>query len=101
MAKKALKVPQADYAAKYGFHDSEKPLFQARPGLSPQVVEEISWLKEEPTWMRDFRLRALEIFWKKPMPTWGGDLSGINFDEIYYYVRPTDRQVRSWDDVPQ
>ncbi len=51
--------------------------------------------------MRDLRLRALQVFWKKPMPTWGGDLSGINFDEIYYYVKPTDRQARNWDDVPQ
>jgi len=101
MAKKAVEVPQADYAQKYGFRDTEKPLFRARLGLSPEVVQEISWIKGEPAWMRDFRLRALETFWKKPMPTWGGDLSGINFDEIYYYVRPTDHQVRSWDDVPQ
>jgi len=101
MAKKALEAPQADYAQKYGFRDSEKPLFRGRPGLSPEVVKEISGMKEEPAWMRDLRLRALEVFWKKPMPTWGGDLSGINFDEIYYYVKPTDRQARNWDDVPQ
>jgi Fe-S cluster assembly protein SufB len=101
MAKKALEAPQADYAQKYGFRDSEKPLFRGRPGLSPEVVKEISGMKEEPAWMRDLRLRALEVFQKKPMPTWGGDLSGINFDEIYYYVKPTDRQARNWDDVPQ
>ena len=101
MAKKAVEAPQTDYAQKYGFRDSEKPLFQARLGLSPEVVEEISWMKQEPAWMRDLRLRALEVFRKKPMPTWGGDLSGINFDEIYYYVKPTDRQARSWDNVPQ
>jgi len=101
MAKKALEAPQADYAQKYGFRDSEKPLFRGRPGLSPEVVKEISGMKEEPAWMRDLRLRALEVFRKKPMPTWGGDLSGINFDEIYYYVKPTDRQARNWDDVPQ
>ncbi len=101
MAKKAVEAPQADYAQKYGFRDSEKPLFRGRPGLSPEVVKEISGMKEEPAWMRDLRLRALEVFRKKPMPTWGGDLSGINFDEIYYYVKPTDRQARNWDDVPQ
>jgi Fe-S cluster assembly protein SufB len=101
MAKKPVEAPQADYAQRYGFRDAEKPLFRAQPGLSAEVVQEISWLKGEPAWMRDLRLRALEVFWKKPMPTWGGDLSGINFDEIYYYVKPTDHQVRSWDDVPQ
>ena len=101
MAKKPVEAPQADYAQRYGFRDAEKPLFQARLGLSPEVVEEISWLKGEPAWMRDLRLRALEVFRKKPMPTWGGDLSGINFDDIYYYVKPADHQVRNWDDVPQ
>ncbi len=101
MAKKPVEAPQADYAQRYGFRDAEKPLFQARLGLSSEVVEEISWLKGEPAWMRDLRLRALEVFRKKPMPTWGGDLSGINFDDIYYYVKPADHQVRNWDDVPQ
>ncbi|MGD0205801.1 MAG: Fe-S cluster assembly protein SufB [Dehalococcoidia bacterium] len=101
MAKKPVEAPQTDYAQRYGFRDAEKPLFRAQPGLSAEVVQEISWLKGEPAWMRDLRLRALEVFRKKPMPTWGGDLSGINFDEIYYYVKPTDHQVRSWDDVPQ
>jgi len=101
MPKKPVEAPQADYAQRYGFRDAEKPLFQARLGLSSEVVEEISWLKGEPAWMRDLRLRALEVFRKKPMPTWGGDLSGINFDDIYYYVKPADHQVRNWDDVPQ
>ncbi|MDP2948130.1 MAG: Fe-S cluster assembly protein SufB [Chloroflexota bacterium] len=101
MAKKVLDIPQTDYATKFGFHDTEKPLFRARPGLSEEVVNEISWLKGEPAWMRDFRLRALDIFRQKPMPTWGGDLSEIDFDQIYYYVKPTDAQVRNWDDVPE
>jgi len=69
---------------KYGFHMPENHVFRAKRGLSRDVVAEISEMKGEPTWMRDFRLRALEIFLRKPMPTWGGDLSGINFDEIYY-----------------
>ncbi len=98
--KKTVEIPESDYARKYGFHDAEEALFRARPGLSREVVEEISGMKGEPDWMRQFRLRALEVFQKKPMPTWGGDLSGINFDDIYYYVKPTDKNVRSWDDVP-
>jgi Fe-S cluster assembly protein SufB len=90
-----------DYHEKYGFHDPENYVFKAKKGLSREVVEEISWLKGEPDWMRQFRLKALEYFLKRPMPTWGGDLSGINFDEIYYYVRPTEKKGRSWDEVPE
>jgi len=85
---------------KYGFHDPEKYVFKARKGLSPEVVEEISWLKNEPDWMRRFRLRALEIFLKKPLPTWGGYLGDLNFDDIYYYIKPTEKQGRSWEEVP-
>jgi Fe-S cluster assembly protein SufB len=85
---------------KYGFHMPENHVFRAKRGLSRDVVAEISEMKGEPTWMRDFRLRALEIFLRKPMPTWGGDLSGINFDEIYYYIKPTQGQGKTWDDVP-
>jgi Fe-S cluster assembly protein SufB len=86
---------------KWGFHDPENYVFKARKGLDREVVEEISWLKGEKDWLRQFRLKALEVFLKKPMPTWGADLSEINFDDIYYYVRPTDRQGRSWDEVPE
>jgi len=93
--------PQIDLGPyKYGFHDPERYIFKAPKGLSRELVEEISSIKGEPEWMRRFRLRALEIFLKKPMPTWGADLSGLNFDEIHYYVRPTDRKGRSWDEVP-
>ena len=99
--KKAVEIPQSDYGSKYGFHDTEEAVFRARPGLSRKVVEEISWMKGEPDWMRQFRLQALEVFERKPMPGWGGDLSDINFDDIYYYDKPTDKNVRSWDDVPQ
>jgi Fe-S cluster assembly scaffold protein SufB len=91
-----------DYDEKYGFHVSEASYaFKGQKGLSRDVVAAISEMKGEPQWMRDFRLRSLEIFYRKPMPTWGGDLSGINFDDIYYYVRATDRQQRSWDEVPE
>ena len=93
--------PQIDLGPyKYGFHDPERYIFKAPKGLTRELVEEISSIKGEPEWMRRFRLRALEIFLKKPMPTWGADLSGLNFDEIHYYVRPTDRKGRSWDEVP-
>jgi Fe-S cluster assembly protein SufB len=86
---------------KYGFAMPERYVYKARKGLSREIVEEISWLKGEPDWMREFRLRALEIFLAKPMPTWGADLSGINFDDIYYYIKPTDKKSRSWDEVPE
>ncbi len=86
---------------KYGFHDPETAVFKPRKGLSKEVVMQISEHKQEPEWMREFRLRALEIFMKKPMPNWGPDLSALDFDDIYYYVKPADKQVRSWDDVPE
>ncbi|MGE5591351.1 MAG: Fe-S cluster assembly protein SufB [Bacillota bacterium] len=84
----------------YGFHDPENYVFKSGKGLSRAVVEEISRMKGEPDWMLEFRLRSLEIFQKKPMPKWGADLSGIDFDNIHYYVRPMDKQGRSWDEVP-
>ncbi len=89
-----------DDTYKYGFHVPERYRFKSRPGLSPQIVAEISEMKGEPEWMREFRRRSLEIFLKKPMPTWGVNLSEIDFESIYYYIRPTDRAERSWDDVP-
>ncbi|MCE7947827.1 MAG: Fe-S cluster assembly protein SufB [Chloroflexi bacterium CFX4] len=91
-----------DYDQKYGFHVPDTGYaFKSQKGLSRDVVVAISEMKGEPQWMRDFRLRSLDIFYRKPMPTWGGDLSGIDFDDIYYYVRATDRQQRSWDEVPE
>ena len=92
--------PQGLDNYKYGFHVPENYVFKAKRGLSRDVVAEISEMKGEPQWMRDFRLRALEMFLRKPMPTWGGDLSGINFDEIYYYIKPTQTQGKTWDEVP-
>lgn len=90
-----------DYTQKYGFHDDIQPVFQTERGLTRRVVEEISHQKNEPKWMREFRLQAYEIFMSKPMPTWGPDLSRLDFDEIVYYIKPTDRQGRSWDEVPE
>jgi Fe-S cluster assembly protein SufB len=86
---------------KYDFVTDDKPIFRSKKGLSEEVVRQISAHKEEPEWMLEFRLKALEIYESKPMPTWGGDLTQLNLDEIYFYVRPQDRMERSWDDVPQ
>jgi len=75
-------------------------VFKSRRGLDREIVTQISQLKGEPQWMTDFRLRALEIFQKKPMPQWGGDLNQIDFDNIFYYLKPSDDSVKSWDEVP-
>src|SRR2546421_3721847 len=88
-----------DYA-KYDFKDPEKYVFKSEKGLSRQTVEQISEMKKEPEWMLKFRLRAYEHFVKRPMPMWGGDLAHIDFNDIYYYLRPTDKVEKSWDDVP-
>ncbi len=86
----------------YGFHDSEENYtFKSEKGLTRKLVEEISYMKNEPEWMLKFRLRSLEIFEKKAMPNWGGELRGLDFDNIHYYVRPTEKNARSWDDVPE
>ncbi len=85
---------------KYGFHDPENYVFKAQKGLSREVVEQISAMKGEPQWMLDFRLKAYEHFRSRPMPAWGADLSGLNLEDIYYYVKPTEGQGKSWDDVP-
>ena len=86
---------------KYGFSDpTDNYAFTAEKGLSREVVEQISRMKDEPQWMLDFRLKAYEHFKSRPMPTWGPDLSGLNLDDIYYYVKPTEGQEKNWDDVP-
>ncbi|WP_186578165.1 Fe-S cluster assembly protein SufB [Aquibacillus kalidii] len=97
MAKKAPEV--GEY--KYGFRDKDISIFRTEKGLTKNIVEEISRMKEEPQWMLDYRLKALEQFYKKPMPQWGGDLAELNFDEITYYVKPSERSERSWDEVPE
>lgn len=73
----------------------------SKPGLSKQVVQEISHYKDEPEWMKNFRLKALKVFESKPMPQWGGDLDKIDYEKIRYYLRPTDSTKQSWNDVPQ
>ena len=98
-----MAVKSADFGLdtyKFGFHDDIKPVYKSPKGLSADVVREISRQKDEPEWMLEFRLESLRQFERKPMPTWGADLSRIDFDDIYYYIRPQDRQARSWEDVP-
>lgn len=85
---------------KFGFHDDVTPIFSTGKGISEAVVREMSAAKGEPEWMLEFRLKSLEIFNKMPMQDWGPDLSDINFDEINYYQKASDRPARSWDDVP-
>lgn len=86
---------------KYGFRDPSTYVFKTRKGLDQEIVEQISAMKGEPEWMLKFRLKALDHFMKRPMPTWGGDLSGLDMDEIYFYTKPTDKEGVSWDEVPE
>ena len=84
----------------YGFSQPENYIFKSRKGIDEAVVREISYLKNEPAWMTNFRVRALKLFEAKPMPQWGGQLNNINFDDIFYFVRASDRNDSTWDDVP-
>ncbi len=85
----------------YGFVDKDVSVVRFTKGLNRKIVEEISTMKNEPGWMTDFRLRSLEIFHEKPLPRWGGDLSTLDFDDITYYVKPTEKQGKTWDEVPE
>ena len=84
----------------YGWHDADSAGTNARRGLSEEVVRDISARKNEPEWMLELRLKCLRLFDKKPMPTWGSDLSGIDFDNIKYFVKSTEKQAASWEDLP-
>lgn len=85
----------------YGFHDDVEAVFKAEKGLNHAVIDQISDHKNEPDWMRQFRHEALDIFFSKPEVTWGADLSGIDYDDIYYYLKPSSGAEKSWDDVPE
>ena len=85
---------------KYGFSDPDVSVFKSRKGLDEEVVREISRMKGEPDWMLEYRLKGYEHFKQRPMPTWGGDLSRLDLDDIYYYVKPAEAESKSWDDVP-
>ncbi len=85
----------------YGFHDENVPVFKSKRGLDREVVENISYMKNEPDWMRKFRLRSLDAYERRPMPNWGGAaLHDIDFDNIFYYLKPSEGQSKSWADVP-
>jgi Fe-S cluster assembly protein SufB len=99
MSSEVADVDLGEY--KYGFHDEENPVIKIERGLNEDVIRQISAHKGEPEWMLDFRLEAYKIFLSKPMPNWGSDLSGIDFANIFYYLKPTELNARSWDDVPE
>jgi Fe-S cluster assembly protein SufB len=99
MVAMAKKMPEiSDY--KYGFRDEHKAVFQTGKGLTPEIVAEISRMKKEPQWMLDFRLKSLEQFHKMPMPRWGGNLDELDFNEIQYYVKPSETKGKTWEEVP-
>ena len=95
-----MKIPKSLDNYQYGFAMPSKPVFKSKKGLSEKRVLEISSLKGEPDWMKDFRLRSLQIFQKKKMPRWGGDLAKINFNEIVYFSRATEGSSLTWQDLP-
>jgi Fe-S cluster assembly protein SufB len=100
--KRELAGINADYKEKFGFHDSESGYaYKAPKGLSREIVESISDYKDEPQWMRDFRLKALEHFYARPTPNWGGNLGQIDFDDIHYFVRASEKNSRDWSEVPE
>ncbi|MBI5833401.1 MAG: Fe-S cluster assembly protein SufB [Armatimonadetes bacterium] len=95
-----LRALRGDYAEKYGFHDDRVNVFETKRGLTEDIVREISAIKDEPAWMLEKRLEGLRHFLATPMPNWGGDLTGINFDEITYYVKASAQAETAWEDVP-
>ncbi|MBR3841360.1 MAG: Fe-S cluster assembly protein SufB [Erysipelotrichales bacterium] len=92
-------LPDTEY--KYGFHDEDVSIFNTGKGLTREVVEEISRIKNEPEWMLEYRLKAFETFEKLSNPKWGPDLSEINFDDYTYYIKPSEKQETSWENVPE
>ena len=90
----------ADYAEKYGFADAEDYVFKSGKGLDADLIRHMSEMKGEPEWMLDIRLQAYEHFLEREMPEWGADLGDIDFDDIYYYIKPSNRQEDDWEDVP-
>ena len=98
MSSEALALDLGRY--KLGWSDEEDYVFKPKKGLNTDIVQEMSWMKSEPDWMRNFRLKSLSRFEKRPMPNWGGDMSGIDFDNIYYYIKPTESLADDWDAVP-
>ena len=92
-------LPSTEY--KYGFHDKDVSVFKTGKGLNEETVREISRIKKEPEWMLDLRLKAYHAFEEKPNPNWGPDLSEIDFDDYTYYIKPSEKQEKTWDEVPE
>jgi len=85
----------------YGFSDPDTFVFKSQKGLNEEVVRQISAMKGEPKWMLEFRLKAYKHYLQRPIPQWGADLSDLDLDDIYYYVKPTDQEGRTWEDIPE
>ena len=85
---------------RFDWKDKDHSVFEPKRGLNERVVEEISALKNEPEWMRKIRLKSLRYFEMRPMPWWGADLSDIDFQNIYYFIRSTEKQAQNWEDLP-
>src|SRR5213595_2690771 len=90
----------SDYAIKYGFSVTEDYFYKSGRGVSHELVDAISSHKDEPDWMRKFRHRSLDYFYARPVPQWGGNLNDIDFENIFYYIKPTESQAKSWEDLP-
>lgn len=99
VAEKEMLQDFGDY--QYGFRDAEDYVYKSERGLDRAKVAQISKMKNEPEWMLDFRLKAFEHYQKRPMPKWGGDLSGLDFENIFYYIRPSEKMGKTWDEVPE
>ncbi|MDB5074260.1 MAG: FeS assembly protein SufB, partial [Chloroflexi bacterium] len=99
MAVNSIDTVSTDY--QFGFRDPENYIYKSGRGLTRSVVEQISEMKDEPEWMRKFRLKSLEYFNRRPMPNWGADLSDIDFGNIFYYVKPSESAGHTWEEVPE
>jgi Fe-S cluster assembly protein SufB len=94
------KKPSLDLNYKYGFSEPERYVFKAKKGITDDIIKTISAIKKEPEWMREFRLNAYSIFQSKSVPVWGGNLGELKFNDIYYYIRPTESKAPSWEELP-
>lgn len=98
---RGLQDLNVEYEEKYGFRDPERTYaYKSDKGLTRDLVIEMSRIKEEPEWMLETRLKALDVYNSKPVPAWGADLAALDYDDIRYYMKPTEQEERSWDDVP-
>lgn len=99
MSQKPNQLPDMEY--QFGFHDEDVSVYKTKKGINADIVKEISTIKQEPDWMTEFRLKSYEMFLNKKMPTWGPDLSELNFDDYTYYIRPSEKMMNKWEDVPE